>query len=320
MLFTLWVPLFTQLVIPLALLAWLSRTRPRSQAIVAVGWVMTALYLLAIGLAGLWLVLPWYLPVLYGLLLLPIARRLISGRAGAPYWPGTRRGITALALLSTATALLGILTVWILRSRSSPQGSLELLFPLTNGTYLVANGGRSELINAHLTTLNEPRLRAFRGQSYGVDLVKLGPLGLRARGVIPADPARYAIFGDKVVAPCAGTVIRAEDGHVDLRPPTTDRRYLAGNHVLLECAAAWVLLGHLQRGSLQVVTGGTVKAGDALGQAGNSGNTGEPHLHIHAQRPGTRDELFSGEPMALRFGGWYPARNARLTVHPPKTP
>jgi hypothetical protein len=34
------------------------------------------------------------------------------------------------------------------------------------------------------------------------------------------------------------------------------------------------------------VTGQSVRAGDLLGEVGNSGNTTEPHLHIHAERDG----------------------------------
>jgi hypothetical protein len=318
-LFTLWVPLLAQLVLPVALLVWLTRRRPESRVPTVMGWVLAALYVLAIGMAGLWLALPWYLPFLYGVFLIATVHRALRGSAGEPLWPRTRRGIALLALLAVATAVMGILTLRALQSRSGPETSFELHFPLTDGTYLVANGGGSELINAHLRTLKEARLRRYQGQSYGVDLVKLGPLGLRARGVVPGDPESYAIFGDLVVAPCAGTVIRAEDGHPDLRPPAADRRHLAGNHVLLQCDTAWVLLGHLQRGSLRVVTGRPVKTGEALGRVGNSGNTNEPHLHIHAQRPGTPDEPLSGEPLEVRFEGWYPARNARLTVGPPRT-
>jgi hypothetical protein len=35
-------------------------------------------------------------------------------------------------------------------------------------------------------------------------MVKLGPLGSKARGLLPADPRDYAIFGEPVFAPCAG--------------------------------------------------------------------------------------------------------------------
>jgi hypothetical protein len=48
------------------------------------------------------------------------------------------------------------------------------MFPLGPGRYLVANGGGHALVNAHMRTLEpDPRYRAWRGQSYGVDLVQV---------------------------------------------------------------------------------------------------------------------------------------------------
>jgi hypothetical protein len=52
--------------------------------------------------------------------------------------------------------------------------------------------------------------------------------------------------------------------------------------------------------------------GEPLGRIGNTGNTGEPHLPIHAQRPGTGDAPLSGEPLPIRFGATYPSRNTRI--------
>jgi hypothetical protein len=45
---------------------------------------------------------------------------------------------------------------------------------------------------------------------------------------------------------------------------------------------------------------------------GNSGNTGEPYLHIHAERPGTDAEPMSGEPLTICLGGRFLVRNQRI--------
>jgi len=45
----------------------------------------------------------------------------------------------------------------------------------------------------------------------------------------------------------------------------------------------YVILAHLENGSLQVAPGQMVRTGDVLARCGNSGNTSVPHLHIHAQ-------------------------------------
>jgi len=66
--------------------------------------------------------------------------------------------------------------------------------------------------------------------------------------------------------------------------------------------------------SVRVVAGQELQTGERLGEAGNSGNTGEPHLHIHAQTPGTADAPLAGTPLPIRIGGRYRYRNAGLAV------
>ena len=58
-----------------------------------------------------------------------------------------------------------------------------------------------------------------------------------------------------MLAPCAGGVVIAVDGLLDMRVPEVDRDHLAGNHMMLRCAATDVLLGHLQQGSVKVRAG-----------------------------------------------------------------
>lgn len=206
-------------------------------------------------------------------------------------------------------------TVVALHSRTPPPvKAVKLAFPLEAGRYLVVNGGSGISTNAHLMTLNPhfPRFREWRGQSYGVDIVEVDALGLRARGVQPPEPRAYRIYGARVLAPCSGEVVLAVDGLPDMRVPEVDRDHLAGNHVMLRCAEADVLLGHLRPGDVQVQRGVQVSVGDWLGSVGNSGNSGEPHLHIHAQSPGPTGVPVGGDPLALVFDGRFPVRGDRI--------
>ncbi len=97
-----------------------------------------------------------------------------------------------------------------------------------------------------------------------------------------------------------------------MQVPEVDRDHLAGNHVMLRCADADVLLGHLQQGSVQVLAGRRVAVGDWLGLVGNSGNTGEPHLHVHAQGCGSIAAPLGGDPRSIRFNGRFPVRGDRI--------
>lgn len=311
MLFIFWLPLLLQVALPVVLLIWLAFGRSRTR----VGWLVRITlvtgYLVAVAAGGMWLVIPWYTPLVYGLvLLLAIAHSL--PRRPLPLWPIGRSGLAALMLVGTLAVSVAGVAVYVLDGRSMPANAVELSFPLRGGTYLVLNGGRHELINAHLATLAADRFRPWRGQSHGVDLVKLNELGLRAPGIRPRDPAAYAIFGEALYAPCTGEVVAAIDGAPEMPPPQTDRRHMAGNHVVLNCGGTWVLLGHMQNGSVRVRAGQKVTVGQPVGRVGNTGNTDEPHLHIHAQRPGTAEAPLSGDPMPIRFGSRYPVRNARI--------
>ena len=147
-----------------------------------------------------------------------------------------------------------------------------------------------------------------------MDLSGLNSSGFRATGFLPADLKRYSIFGDSILAPCSGEIIQAVDGLPDLRPPEMDRTHMAGNHILMKCRDAWILLGHMKRGTVRVAKGDAVSSGALVGQVGNSGNTAEPHLHIHAQTPGTDAAPLGGEPLQMRFDGRFPHRNDRIVA------
>lgn len=310
--FSLWLPLVSQFVVPISLLAWLAFGRHGTRA----RWIslaaLVATYVLAIGIAGLWLVLPWWLSFAYGALLMWSIVRSSRRSHREAFRPRVFLGrAVTVSIGALAVLLVGIVGVALV-GRRPPGQPIDLALPLRGGTYLVVNGGSQVLINAHVSTLEGKRFAPYRGQSYGVDLVRINGAGLRVWGVLPAVPAAYFIWGDPVLAPCRGRVVVAVDGAEDMPPPQADRTHMVGNHVILECGAVWVVLGHLRRGSVAAHAGQVVEPGQFLGRVGNSGNTGEPHLHVHAQRPGLATAPLSGEPVPVRLGGRYLVRNDRV--------
>lgn len=101
----------------------------------------------------------------------------------------------------------------------------------------------------------------------------------------------YGCYGVDVVAPIAGKVVAAHDAEPDAvpaQPPNNPLKPL-GNHVAIETEhGTFVLLAHLQPGSVAVKEGERVEEGRLLGRCGNSGNTSEPHIHVHHQRQDPR--------------------------------
>ncbi len=97
----------------------------------------------------------------------------------------------------------------------------------------------------------------------------------------------YGCYGTPLLAPATGTVVAAHDGEPDKTPgaQAMDTATPMGNYVGLRLeSGTYLLLAHLRPGSLSVQVGDEVAEGQPLGQCGNSGNTSEPHVHIHHQR------------------------------------
>lgn len=110
-------------------------------------------------------------------------------------------------------------------------------------------------------------------------------------------PEDFPGFGAPVYAPADGTVVRVrhrlrdhrsrnswpwvlgsvlENTLRELGGPTG----MLGNHVTVDVGGAYVLLGHLQRGSVSVREGDRVTAGQQLARCGNSGACTEPQVRL----------------------------------------
>lgn len=281
----------------------------------------TAAWLYVSSRIGYWAVIGWWWPGVLWVLLLAAAVlsavRWLGGRFSL--FPTRFRGwigfIVAAALLASGSYLGARL--WQARPPADIL-TVDIASPFVAGEFIVASGGFDPLVNAHLETLDTAveRYRDWRGQSYAIDFFGIGPYGFRASGLEPEDPARYAIFDAEIAAPCAGRVIATENDLPDLAVPGRDRERKLGNHLLLRCENAVIVLAHLKRGSVSVSQGEEVDTGAPLGRVGNSGNAGEPHLHIHAQREAPSVRPISGEPLALRIDGRYLVRGDRQAGQP----
>lgn len=307
-----------QLAVPLILIAWIGIAPQRSLLGLCMQVVATAIGLFAIALSGIWILPPWWSPYVFAGLLFLATLIAVRRRRPFPTLRPTGLGAWAVALLYVSIGgIAGAQASRAIAGRDPPADRMvDLAFPLAGATFLIVNGGSDPSVNGHTKTLDAtvPRFRAWRGQSYGIDIVEVDRIGLRGDGVLPADPGAYRIYGAEVRAPCSGTVVSATNGLADMRVPEKDVAHLAGNHLILSCDDVDVVLGHLRSGSLKVAVGARVGAGDLLAEVGNSGNSDEPHLHMHAQEPGTYGEPMAGNPLPMRVGGRFLVRNDRVSI------
>lgn len=211
--------------------------------------------------------------------------------------------------VSACACAVALLTAWALIRRWLNRGSLrheaiEISPPLASGVYFVGQGGGSSEVNHHF--LNE-------SQRFALDILRLNWLTMRAWGFFPRRLGRYAIYGTQVLCPVAGVVTAVVDELPDMDPLVQrDADDIAGNHIVIRCAArtdTFVGLAHLLAGSIQVRVGDAVSAGQPLARVGNSGNTTEPHLHIHAKTSGAPDSMLDGRGVPLRIRGRFLMRN-----------
>lgn len=104
--------------------------------------------------------------------------------------------------------------------------------------------------------------------------------------------------GVDVLAAAPGRVRGVRDGEPDTGlAGATDGRE-CGNGVAIEHGDGWeTQYCHLAEGSIAVRAGEFVKAGQALGQIGLSGNTEFPHLHLSVRRNGDEVDPFDARPL-----------------------
>lgn len=316
-LFVINIALFQSLV-PAALLAWLVFFPMKNRWTYSVQILCVGLLLIAFAIVGMWILPPWWVPYLFGIVfVLIVSSRSLRRISRSEKRVDTSMNLLALGTVALFAAYTTVLGIAGLKGRSpAGQTVVDIAMPLAKGRYIVAQGGSNNTVNEHYTTLDQtvPRYAAWRGQSKGLDIIKIDHFGLRASGLLPQDPSEYHTYDAPVLAPCDGSVVEALDGIRDMPVPQMDREHMLGNHVIIKCDGFFVVLAHFRQGSVLVGKGQQVKAGDKLGRIGNSGNSAEPHLHIHAQRDMPAATPISGEPLALSVDGKFYVRNDRIVV------
>lgn len=168
-------------------------------------------------------------------------------------------------------------------------------FPV-KGPWYVLNGGES---------MEHNRLATAPAVRYAMALTKLDDKGARHSGDGAALEQFYC-YGQPVFAPYDATVVRAVDEVNDNKPgkAKAERGY-SGNHVVLKLGPEeFFFVFYLKRGSIAVKEGDQVKAGQKLGECGNSGISDYPQVQFHFQNS-AEYPLSEGLPVRfdLRAGG-----------------
>jgi murein DD-endopeptidase MepM/ murein hydrolase activator NlpD len=94
----------------------------------------------------------------------------------------------------------------------------------------------------------------------------------------------YYAFGQPLYAVCDAEVIEVITGVEDNKPGEMNPMQALGNSVTLRTSyEEYIVYAHFEKETIKVKEGQFVKKGQYLGNAGNSGNSTEAHLHFHVQ-------------------------------------
>lgn len=229
------------------------------------------------------------------------------------------RGIDVFYLLGVALVVLGLVGQFLqtrLQRPSQEQDPVPVAVPVC---------GRWRGLNSPASSV--PSHTHHLAQTYALDITH-EPEGASPRALDPfwapmRRPEGFPSFGQEVLAPFDGEVIAVHGTSRDhlsrLSLPGIaylllegfvrslgSPRHLLGNHVMVRAAGRGAadgpvaVLAHLRRGSPVVQAGERVRAGQVLGQCGNSGNSSDPHVHFQLM-DGPDITTAKGVPFTWRY-------------------
>ncbi len=184
------------------------------------------------------------------------------------------------------------------------QDVAQLRLPF-DGQWFVSQGGHSTFENGYMRS---------EEQRFGIDFVLLKN-GVAYAGDRTKNESFFC-FGQPLLAPADGTVVRAENGYSDNQPGVPSKDSPAGNMVIiLHGNKEFSVLEHVKQNSIKVKKGDEVKQGDPIAECGNSGYSPYPHVHYQLRNSAG---MPPPEPLAAQFHN-YIADGKPVAVGEPTT-
>ncbi len=153
--------------------------------------------------------------------------------------------------------------------------------------------------------------KRFLAEAYAYDFIQIGANGksFQRDGSRNTD---YYGFGKKVLAAKAGTVVAVRTDITDNDPGDPNINTPGGNVVVVDHGNnQFGYYAHLKAKSVSVKVGAKLKAGDPVGEVGNSGDSAEPHLHFHVM---TAADPSQADGIPVVFENWKAQAYGRLPV------
>jgi murein DD-endopeptidase MepM/ murein hydrolase activator NlpD/urea transporter len=244
----------------------------------------------AIALGGVWFV-PSPSSLLLALLGVLLCALFTVGGAG----PLMQLGLPVLIVPFNATVLLVLLAsrqrAWDRRPKSvdfvagTPEQNLAYFRTrLLRFRWLYPTRFRLPVRGTWVCTQGVDGALSHKGRwRHAFDFEVAGPDGRLHAGEQP-QLKDYYCYRLPVLAAAAGVVAKVESAVPDNEVGGMNLEQNWGNYVILYHAPGlYSMVAHLQRGSIKVVEGQSVRQGELLGLCGNSGRSPRPHVHFQLQ-------------------------------------
>ena len=158
--------------------------------------------------------------------------------------------------------------------------------PLAGPGWVAANGCCNPDIT-HRGSVQSVNGSLYDSQRFAIDWMRLDDQGRLVHGD-ESDVHNYSDYGADVLAVANAKVVSVLNNLDDQvpgrlpEPSSITIETVDGNHVVLDLGdGRFAFYAHLQKNSIKVRPGDSVKKGAVLGKLGNTGNTSAPHLHFH---------------------------------------
>jgi len=143
--------------------------------------------------------------------------------------------------------------------------------------------------------------KRYLAEAFAYDFIQIGANG-KSYQQDGAHNSDYYAYGKKVLAAKDGTVVFVRTDIVENDPGRTNVNTPGGNVVVIDHGEnQFGYYAHLRPNSITLKVGTKVKAGDPIGEVGNSGESTEPNLHIHVM---TNPDPNMADGIPMLFSKW----------------
>lgn len=165
-----------------------------------------------------------------------------------------------------------------LPSKDNYRCETEFILPFA-GRWTVVNGSVEKTLSHSWGVLP---------QRYAYDFLILDEEG-RSFHDVETEPKNYYCYGQKILAPADGVVVKASQRVLDSKiygngKLDYDIKDIRGNYIIIKHNKnEYSFIAHIKPGSILVKKGQVLEQGEEIARCGNSGNSSEPHIHFHVQ-------------------------------------